>query len=111
MKKVQVLITTLIVACVTLFGFKASTTATKYGGSGSARISIYKLQATPTGTVRSDKVSSSTINVTVGCYKESDAAAREDIRSQIESEARSKTKVLQEWDYDSEITFRITSCN
>lgn len=107
------LILAVIVVSTALFSFRPSTTATRYGGSGSAKISIYNkvYSSAAAGYVRGDKASSSTINVTVSCTNYDKAAAMDAIEKDIKYQAGLKIKPLQEWDYDSSIDYRITSCD
>jgi hypothetical protein len=113
MKKVQILILTLLIGSVALFSFKSSTTATRYGGTGSVKITVYNkvYSSAAVGYVRGEKASSSTINVTESCSHYDKASATSAIEREISRQANTKTRALQEWDYDGSIDYRITSCD
>jgi hypothetical protein len=109
MKKVQILFITMIVASsVALFSFKSSTNATKYGGSGSVKIDIYK---TFLGK-KTEKSNTVTLNATVSCFERDAVAAKQAIQRELETKASQKIKALEEtWEYAGEIDFRINSCD
>ena len=115
MKKVQMLFVAMIVASVALFSFKASTTATRYGGTASVKINI--IQVVESSGVRTT-LSSPTLNASESCSNLDAASAKSRLQRDLESQADSKKSgiawkpfVKVEWEYANEISYRITTCD
>lgn len=103
------LIVTIIVASVALFSFKSSTTARKYGGSGSVKIDIFGKNILGD---KGEKKSTITLNATVSCFEYDAAAVKEKLQKELEYQARNKINALKEtWEYAGEIDYRINSCD
>ena len=107
MKKTQILIISIIVASMALFSFKSFTNDTRYGGTGSVKIDIYK---TFLGK-KTEKKNSITLNVTISCTERNASAAKTAIQRELETKASQKIKALEEaWEYADEIDYKISTC-
>jgi hypothetical protein len=109
MKKLTILFSVMLIVVTGMMSFKAKN-ATRYGGTGSAKISVYK--KTLLGD-RGEKINTYTINVTESCTNYDKASAQRNIKNSIDSEAgRKLTRPLEQtWEYESDIDYRISSCD
>ena len=115
MKKTQILIISIIVASLALFSFKKAELATRYGGTASVKINI--VQVVESSGVRTI-LSSPTLNASESCTNSNAANAKSRLQRDLESQADSKKSAIAwkpfvkvEWEYDSEISYRITTCD
>lgn len=107
MKKVQILLVTLLVGSLAFFSFKIPTNSTRYGGTASVTVKVGK-QTAPTcwdASMKAREGDTRVIEVSVSCNSSTSSDAKTRLLDDIKNEMKCYEKM------SSSVTYDIDTCD